>query len=57
MDDLEPASVSVILAKLFGKLKALEDRVSVLETCTQNYQSRLEDIENWQDAVDDKLDA
>ena len=48
------------LAKLRSvdtRLKYLEDRISVIETCTQDYQSRLEELETWQDKVDDKLEA
>lgn len=57
MAELKPASVSVILGKLFAKVTALEDRIAVLEDCTQNYQSRLEDLETWQELIDDKLEA
>lgn len=56
MDDLQPAPVSVKLGQLLAKVTALEDRIAVLEDCTQNYQSRLEDLETWQEKVDDKLD-
>ena len=45
------------LATLEDELTKLDDRVSVMETCTQDYQSRLEDLETWQDKVDDKLEA
>lgn len=45
------------MATLEDELTKLADRVSVIETCTQNYQSRLEDLETWQEKVDDKLEA
>ena len=48
---------------LFGKLEALEtlwsvlsDRVAILEEVTCNHESRLEDVEDWQEKVEDHLD-
>ena len=56
MDELQPASVSVLLGKLFAKVKALEDRIAVLEDRTCNVHNRLEDLEAWQDKVDDIIE-
>jgi archaellum component FlaC len=55
----EPKTLCNLLARmatLENELTKLDDRVAVLEDCTQNYQSRLEDLETWQDKVDDRLD-
>ena len=48
-DPLKPADVSVILAKLFGKVRSIEDRVLVLEERTINHDLRLEDLEKDED--------
>jgi hypothetical protein len=52
------------LGNIFARLATLErevtelcDRVSVLETCTQTYENRLEQLEEWQEQADDKLDG
>ena len=52
------------LANIFSRLHTLEeeltklaDRVSVLEDRTCSHESRVEDLETWQDKVDDKLEA
>jgi hypothetical protein len=42
------------LEKLFGKL---DERVCVIEENTCNHESRLEDLEKWQEKVDDQIDG
>ena len=54
---LKPAGMADILLRVFDKLVAIEGRVSVLEERTCAHESRLEDLETWQDKVDDKLEA
>ena len=52
--------VSLWISKLrwlTTKVKDLEDRITVLEERTCSHESRLEDLETWQDKVDDKLEA
>lgn len=44
------------IEKLEQLWTALEDRVGVLEENTTNHESRLEDLEEWQEEVDDTLD-
>lgn len=44
------------LLLLEDKLKSLEERVSVMEENTCDHESRLEDLETWQEKVDDELD-
>lgn len=34
----------------------LEDRVAVMEDVTCNYENRLEDLEAWQEQIDDNLE-
>jgi hypothetical protein len=56
-DNLQPISVTETLAKLLGGLYRLEDRIRVLEERTASHECRLEDIEEWRDKVDDKLEG
>jgi len=42
------------LEKRFGKL---DERVCVIEENTCNHESRLEDLEKWQEKVDDQIDG
>ena len=42
------------LEKRFGKL---DERVKVIEDNTCNHESRLEDLEKWQEKVDDQIDG
>ena len=44
------------LKMLDEKFERLEDRVGVLEENTCTNESRLEDLERWQEKADDKLD-
>lgn len=51
------------LCKLEGRIVALEvrwreleDKVDVMHECTGTYGSRLEDMEKWQEKVEDRLD-
>ena len=57
MDELR--RIAVILARL-GNLEArqrrIEDRVGILEDNTCSHESRLEDLEQWQEQVEDKQD-
>lgn len=38
------------------KFRNLEDRVSVMEERTCDHESRLEDLERWQEKAQDQLD-
>ena len=44
------------IADLFIRFGNIEDRVSVLEEVTAPHESRLEDLEVWQEKVDDNLE-
>jgi hypothetical protein len=44
------------IAMLEKRVKKLEDTVDIMHECTGTYGSRLEDLEKWQEKVDDKLD-
>ena len=38
------------------KWAALEDRVAVMEEITTDHESRLEDLEEWQDEIDETME-
>ena len=42
------------LYQLIKELRELAERVEVLEERTCSHESRLEDLENWQDKIEDK---
>jgi chromosome segregation ATPase len=44
------------ILELESKFNKLEDRVGVLEDNTTSWDCRIEDLENWQEKVDDHLD-
>ena len=44
------------LDKLEALCSSLADRVAVLEDHTINHENRLQDIEEWQEQTDEKLD-
>jgi len=44
------------VADMFIRFGDIEDRVSVLEEVTAPHESRLEDLELWQEKVDDNLE-
>jgi proteasome assembly chaperone (PAC2) family protein len=51
--------IITILAKISAlniRMNAIDDRVKVLEHCTQSHEGRLEDLEGWKDKLDDKLE-
>jgi hypothetical protein len=52
-----PAHLSKILQRVFDKLLNLEGRVDGLEEHTCENRNRLEQLEEWQETVDDKLEA
>jgi septation ring formation regulator EzrA len=44
------------ILELESKFDRLADRVSVLEVNTTSWDCRIEDLEDWQEKVDDHLD-
>jgi glycyl-tRNA synthetase beta subunit len=56
---INPAALANILARLSrleAELTGLYDRVAVLEENTCTWDNRLEQLEEWQEQTDDKLD-
>ena len=56
IEDKLMAGVLAEIAVLRVKIDGLEDRTSVLEEVTAPHESRLEDLELWQEKVDDNLE-
>jgi len=57
---LPPNALSNFIARLTtleNELTKLCDRVAVLEENTCTWDNRIEQLEEWQDQTDDKLDA
>jgi hypothetical protein len=53
---LRPASVAQILHTIYEKLIDIEGRITALEEHTGENRSRLEDLEEWQEQTDERLD-
>lgn len=52
--------VSLWISKLrwlTTKVKNLKDRITVLDELTCSHENRLEQLEEWQDKIDDRLEA
>ena len=51
LDDIDALMVSYE-----KRVKRLEERVAVMEDCTAMWDGRLEDLEDWQTKIEDKVD-
>ena len=63
MPGLDCSAVTDLLARILAEIEilemkwtALEDRVDVLEEVTCENRNRVEDLEEWQEEIDDQLD-
>ena len=52
-----PDNAASVLTVLFSELRKLEDRIRVLEIQTCETFNRVEQIEEWQELIDDKLEG
>ena len=52
-----PDKMPSVLTVLFSELRKLEDRIRVLEIQTCETFNRVEQIEEWQELIDDKLEG
>lgn len=59
MDTVTPDSVAVAkqILRLFDAIAEIKGRLDVMEEQQVGHESRLEDLERWQDETDDRLDA
>lgn len=48
--------VEELMNALNKRATSLEDRVSVFEDCTSNWDGRFDDLERWQEKIDDRID-
>ena len=53
---LQPASVDQILHKIYEKLIDIDGRITSLEEHTCENRNRIEDLEEWQEQTDERLD-